>query len=136
MIDPKELRIWNLAESPTGWIGSVIELKSSFVRLYKKDDLSAYNFGSDLIEPIPITPKWLERFGFACDGNYCDIRIMGGYLRISDDIDECLLFTGSEYSLTVSMDYSTCEIHNAPKYVHQLQNLYFALTGQELKIKP
>lgn len=43
MIDSKELRIGNLAESPIGWIGSVIELKSSFVRLYKKDDLSAYN---------------------------------------------------------------------------------------------
>lgn len=133
-MDIRELRIGNIIQTPTQWIGVVNSIRQLLIGVTDKQGYG-YEFGVDLIEPIPITPEWLERFGFACDGNYCDIRIMGGYLRISDDIDECLLFTGSEYSLTVSMDYSTCEIHNAPKYVHQLQNLYFALTGQELTIK-
>lgn len=122
MIDSKELRIGNLAESPIGWIGSVIELKSSFVRLYKKDDLSAYNFGSDLIDPIPITPEWLERLGFEKlpPKNHWEEYWEKGILR--------LYITDGKISPIAVIN------SERPKYVHQLQNLYYALTGQELTI--
>ena len=87
------------------------------------------------VHPIPITPEWLERLGFEKVGNYYDLDFNGGGLRFLSDLDGCRLFTGSEYSLTIAMDYDTCEIPNTPKYIHQLQNLYHALTGQELTVK-
>ena len=79
------------------------------------------------ISPIPITPEWLERLGFEwdiyyqgyCDGNYIvNIRENG----------------------TISFAYGKRrhdEMQFLPyiKYVHQLQNLYHAITGNELKIK-
>ena len=48
----------------------------------------------------------------------------------------------NECYLDISTTYKTAYIQNGlgfsikyPEFVHQLQNLYFALTGQELKIK-
>lgn len=129
MIDSKELRIGNLAESPTGWIGSVIELKSSFVRLYEKDDLSAYNFGSDLIDPIPITPEWLERLGF-------DYKEHKDILSLAIDDKTIVL------AYTNPLEIELCHFYSEETtllkhiiYVHQIQNLIFALTGQELNQK-
>jgi hypothetical protein len=61
-------------------------------------------------EPIPLTEEWLLKFGFIWHG---DIKILKGYLNNYVD--------------------GNGETHL--KYVHQLQNLYFALTNEELKIE-
>lgn len=63
-------------------------------------------------EPIPLTPEWLERFGFKeVDGywykGFFALR-NGEYFEIID----------------IWIDH-----------VHQLQNLYYALTGEELTVK-
>ena len=77
--------------------------------------------------PIPITPEWLERLGFEWDiyyQGYCD----GNYL------------VNIRENGTISFAYGKRrhdEMQFLPyiKYVHQLQNLYHAITGNELKIK-
>lgn len=69
------------------------------------------------VEPIPITEDWLSKFGFEKStawfrkGNHAiNLMIAGLY-----------------------------EFKNIPikevSYVHELQNLYFALTGEELSLK-
>ena len=67
------------------------------------------------IKPILLTEKWLLDFGF-------DGLDLGKYTLI--------LSNGNFFSLS-------CEepIAINIKYVHQLQNLYFALTNKELKIE-
>lgn len=138
MIDARELRIGNLLQSPTGWIGSVIELKSSFVRLYEKDDLSAYNFGSDLIDPIPITPEWLERLGFVRTRDLihtAEFVLLGGpCIHILFSKIDGRLYLGESF-ITRSGDDEDEFIAVPLTFIHQVHNLHFALTGEELTIK-
>ena len=71
------------------------------------------------VQPISLTDKWLIKFGFEkYDTNKYSINHF--YIRkVGDEfetqIGECL--------------YKTID------YVHQLQNIYFALTNEELEIK-
>ena len=69
-----------------------------------------------LIEPILITPEWLERFGFEKKPIHWE-----GAIDLMADGDEWNFESG----------YIDINI----KYVHQLQNLYYALTGKELEKK-
>lgn len=70
------------------------------------------------IEPIPLTEEWLIKFGFENSN-------MGFSADYSKDNIELNFVNGLyEYG-----DY--CKI----EYVHKLQNLYFALTGEELTLK-
>jgi hypothetical protein len=68
-------------------------------------------------KPIPITEEWLLKFGFI--PNPYEDRYEKGVLYVECDK------TKGETQLWVE---------NMPhiKYVHELQNLYFALTGEEL----
>lgn len=70
-------------------------------------------------EPIPLTEDWLLRFGFKHTGN-------GFYINIKSKIDLCNI--GDKY---FNLGFKNISIGNI-KYVHQLQNLYFALTNTEL----
>ena len=78
------------------------------------------------IKPIKLTEQWLIDFGFskstAVDNLYV-IQIEAGVLDLmpSDIIG---------YHVYIE-DNWICRI----EYVHQLQNLYFALTGKELELK-
>ena len=81
-----------------------------------------------LVNPVPLTIKWLLKFGFIQDleedvsyyayAENCPYdRIEFNYLR------DCWVLRDNE-----GMYYE------GPQYVHQLQNLYFAMTGEELEI--
>lgn len=69
------------------------------------------------ITGIPLTEEWLLKFGFERNesGNY-DKRLE-------------LFYGGNLYRFR--QGWTNVEL----KYVHQLQNLYFALTGEELTLK-
>lgn len=76
-------------------------------------------------EPIPITEEWLLKFGFKKIKNtpwYREYRIDKKNI-VSFDKDD------KEYSY-FNLSSRLCTL----KYVHQLQNLYFALTGAELTV--
>lgn len=78
-----------------------------------------YKTNNKKIEPIPLTEELLVRFGFK---NGC-LEIVNGLLLWVDD----------ELWITYTNGIrSGCLSHI--KYVHQLQNLYFALTGEELTL--
>jgi len=92
------------------------------------------------IRPIPLTEEWLLKFGFEVIGTYVNegILVTDYGINITDcNNDEKLIV--SDWNMNVSIgeysedDYYVCNFNY--KHVHQLQNLYFALTGEELKIK-
>ncbi|MFH1348413.1 MAG: hypothetical protein ABIH58_02145 [Patescibacteria group bacterium] len=81
----------------------------------------------DTVYPVPLTEEWLLKFGF----EYDTITYSRGELMLSSHSDIDL----SSYNVwwgTLTYGNLNFQI----KYVHQLQNLYFALTGDELTIKP
>lgn len=85
--------------------------------------------------PIPLTDEWLLKFGFK--------TIEDVFLVEIGDINRALLmrYIADYWSPVIeqSPELSGGGIQvvtlNCIQYVHQLQNLYFALTGQELIIQ-
>ena len=73
----------------------------------------------DDFKPIPLTEDWLKRFGIKND---IDVWELTGVFWLQELEDGC-------FFLGCNSGWTGIEI----KYVHQLQNLYFALTGEELK---
>lgn len=69
-------------------------------------------------EPIPLTEEWLLKFGGIIKP---DAVLFNGVHFLYED--------GIVYFESENNGRSNTEI----KHVHQLQNLYFALTGEELK---
>lgn len=84
------------------------------------------------ISPIPLTKEWLLKFGFkrpSPNSPMWEINKAGeGMVKIN-----YLYFTEYDH-VTHKVYQTTCSLV-CFRYVHQLQNLYFALTGEELEIK-
>lgn len=74
---------------------------------------------SPSLKPIPLTEEWLERLGFEKINEWV----------ILDRFTLRKTYLGVFYKNEVVNDYVRID------YIHQLQNLYYALTGAELTIK-
>ncbi len=98
----------------------------------KKYWLETKNLEGELLndfQPILLTEEWLLKFGFKYCGDYFySIKTGVAWTTLEVCPDCCRIIVFNKKKLTfVELKYH--------KYVHQLQNLYFALTGQELTIK-
>lgn len=84
-------------------------------------------------EPIPLTEEWLLKFGFEKDKDgilYLDAWQRGeGQRFIIEMGTNGKMFCRSRYQ-----EWSDHFVMNDLKCVHQLQNLYFALTHTELTL--
>ena len=80
----------------------------------------------DFIEPIPLTEEWLLKFGFIKRNEYEFDFWQNSMWKLKEYKKK------KYYILFHCSDEVDCTLI---KYVHQLQNLYFALTGEELQIK-
>lgn len=91
----------------------------------------------DLIKSIPLTEEWLIKFGFHQNGKYfiysfLDYNYCFQYANFRDNWGFYQEYTDSPFPEDLDKRYFiSCGI----KYLHQLQNLYFALTNEELVIK-
>jgi hypothetical protein len=72
--------------------------------------------------PIPLAEEWLLKFGFDYDSGIAIYSKSGFDICINDDCTVYFYF--GEYGA----------LYRHLEHVHQLQNLYFALTGEELTI--
>ena len=137
MIKANELRIGNYVYHKFD------ELEFNIVQGFDFENVYLQNITFDYVEyqdiqPIPLTEEWLLNMGFASLGYTC---ILTGFketfpysIKISD-----------KESIDVEFDFSICLVRNEDDFisignilynsVHKLQNLYFALTGEELTIK-
>jgi hypothetical protein len=85
----------------------------------------------DLLFGIPLTEEWLLKFRFKEYKDFghktgCFDYINYGFSYLIDTKKIRIMHKGNNISHILQH-----EVH----YVHQLQNLYFALTGEELTIK-
>lgn len=81
-----------------------------------------------LFKPIPLTEERLLKFGF-------EKKIVAKYSFYQLNVG-CLRFNFSDNKLHFGIQgVSNVEwVEYTLKYVHQLQNLYFTLTGEELHV--
>ncbi len=77
--------------------------------------------------PIQITEEWALKFGFEKKNN--EVFIFKNLIKLNIWNKECELYLGDR-TLVRWMVWDLDIIQ-----IHQLQNLYFALTGEELEIK-
>lgn len=81
-------------------------------------------------KPIPLTEEWLIKFGFE---ETDPITFMGGLYSIKKPDG---FYINKETMSYCTFDYEgTIDDIIKIEYVHQLQNLYFAVTGEELTMK-
>ncbi|WP_347219308.1 hypothetical protein [Chryseobacterium sp.] len=128
-MEAKELRIGNYCQQFLGVGDDGADYKT--IEIEANDIYRISGLINHEIEPIELTEEWLEKFGF----------------EIEKSSTHCIAFNeiGYEHELQLDKEFGTDEnCWNITKYgggyrlvyyVHQLQNLYFALTGEELTIK-
>lgn len=108
-----ELRIGNWIGHTTG----MFKVASDEFALIERDEEKYF--------PIPLNGEWLLKFGFEKN------PIPDRWFRFDMGGLELVRYKSPHYLVeTIRNDKIT-----SVQYVHQLQNLYFALTGNELKIK-
>jgi hypothetical protein len=120
MINPKELRIGNLVQYKSqlrGWIVDVVHKE-----YFKSDSL-------DNVKGIPISEQWLNNFSFKEEENLDQEKFKKIFLndlgyRVSINIDNRFTFWIDLYGFGIDFNY-----------VHEFQNIYFALTKHELETK-
>ena len=86
------------------------------------------------LKAIPLTKEWLEKLGFN------EMITRKGYFLKPLTIDDKISLDGEDFIFHLKTGYVQADsgvlVHSIGIpiiYVHQLQNLYFALTGEELK---
>jgi len=115
-----EFRIENLVSNENN---EVVEMIAARIMLF--DD------GKINLKPIPLTEEWLLKFGFEANKPYLRGKWMELFYNKNRDDRYFLFKVGATHIEMCSNGLTTAQ---APmEYVHQLQNLYFALTGKELK---
>jgi len=132
-INVKELRIGNYIEA--GWEqeidrgnGIIEDVEcSEVVDFMGYDPYDDYIWAGGLqgqeyddYRPIPITEEWLEKFAFK--------KVTSSAFGKSTGVGNILIEHTPSYHWVGWSQYPI-------RYVHQLQNLYYALTGEELTIK-
>jgi len=106
-MDAKELRIGNWIHSKATHQDWQIELDS--IELVLKS--------LDKVEPIPLTEEWMVNLGF--DKKHWPVFFKNGVEFVSE---QGIMRYYTHPNRWLDIDY-----------VHELQNLYFALTGKELE---
>jgi hypothetical protein len=121
-VDAKDLRIGNLIQDKkykSTWkiqcfLGSTMATVDAGLVTFPTDDKHDIELSEH--ERIPLDEKWLIKFGFV-DNEKSEIKL----IRINEFYYVC--FVNRSKSLNIDI-----------KYVNQLQNLYYALTGVELSV--
>lgn len=121
MIKVNELRIGNWVERAAGMM-QVTGITEEGVH-FSDGDIEDFKYPI----PIPLTPEILEKCGCVKDENNLQIEL-GARMRLWFN-------DGNPAEMDIIQDGKHISFKCAHiKYLHQLQNLYFALSGNELNI--
>jgi hypothetical protein len=137
---PHELRLGNLViyEATYHRVTGIIDdrIISEWLQAKVSDP---YNAHMDEYKPIPLTKEWLIKFGFKKGNIYTysiNISPFEGEERLLAFTDDYLYLREKGKKGPLHDDLIILWNKDLKKefYIHQLQNLFFALTGQELTI--
>jgi hypothetical protein len=126
---PQDLRVGNLILVDND-IVEVDSITKEGVNVFIDDEsiITFADFGEldHHIKPIPLTEEWLLKFGFVQDEN-----TGRDYMLMIDDYE--LYLEGYQTYFVPHWDRMSFKKNIA--CVHQLQNLFFSLCGEELTLK-
>lgn len=131
-----DLRIGNLVLNEDGGVCKLFNIHEGYINH----------------KPIPLTEEWLLKFGFTKNSQF-DFDLYE-VLKHKDEYNE-FGYGSNEMQFAICLEdniefqiehhryfdnkrldpQNICIPIRHIKYVHQLQNLYFALTGEELEVK-
>lgn len=113
-----DLRIGNLVLNEDGGVCKLFNIHEGYINH----------------KPIPLTEEWLLKFGFTPD----ERKIVYDHPLPKEPENEHKDL-GTKYPAFFMNNrlnrWMDCHTRVCIDYVHQLQNLYFALTGEELEVK-
>jgi hypothetical protein len=153
MIKANELRIGNWVRGKNKYkqTEELIQVESIHYKGINVFDDTEYghpvieaDYSFDCLQPIPLTPELLERAGFEKETSE-DIEERTIYsIQVANNtslyFDPHKDWMRDDYEVEwyLSHEWNNNHFKNdfwkRPKYLHQLQNLYFTLTGEELNI--
>ena len=110
---------WVMGNAPYQLDLNAMSLNASYLKMGKEPYYT----------PIPLTEEWLFKFGyikFIENSTYSSLSLVDEHV-----LKYTILVEHENNSFTFPNTYKPIKL----KHVHQLQNLYHALTGQELTIK-
>ena len=146
-MNANELRIGNIVSGRNDpemivhniYKSGCVELAFIGMETDEAEEYGLWYYEVEELKPIPLTPEWLTRAGFVKE--FDDVYSIG--LPTGDGVDlllewgDCSLrrnHVGKEKKKGDKNPYDYAYI-KSPKYVHQLQQLYFSLSGKELEFK-
>lgn len=101
-----------------------MNLNGHIVNLNKDEPNNGMDF---YYQPIPLSEEWLQRFGFLPWGS-------GNIIPKPFWIKDHFVISLSQKLTGINIDDTTDALIKHCEFVHQLQNAYYSLTGEELTI--
>lgn len=133
MIKASDLRVGNtlqyfIGEDGCEWESTTLDWQDIKWAQEKNDNFNLVH------KPIPLTPELLEKCGFEWETekhSHLEMETVAGHL-LTFYYDKGILESIQFYTV----DSSEAYFHPPDnfRFLHQLQNLYFALTGSELEV--
>lgn len=129
MMRPHELRIGNwitvMGSIPTQVTAHYLYMMETYTPVDPEDEADY----KEMTNPVPLTEEWLLKFGFKdttkeWQTDKCFRIVSKAGTKFDYWLNEQALYRNEDNFLTHVYD------------VHQLQNLYFCLTGKELELTP
>jgi hypothetical protein len=122
-MNANELRIGNYAIVKDAPIEAIIRVRAQHIAEAEEHNPSWFLY------PIPLTLEILEKCGFK------SFRGLHFQLEIGGDSDLHLTYAiTDDFYFTIYTQGDQGKLPVKTQYLHQLQNLYFALTGNELTV--
>lgn len=103
-------------------IGNWIDTPRGIEKVYKIEVDAINGVAWPYCKPIPLSPEILEKCGFEEKDNHKNFQFK--------------VYTKDDFTFNTNHGwwYFNRNLDRQPKYLHQLQNLYYALTQNELTI--
>ena len=120
----EELRIGNYVLDEENKVRLVTELSRALIRTSFDLILLASE-----VKPIPLTEEILLKCGFEINGKYYRSKYIQDSIKLIYDFNQRVLYFKykGEFSPMI-------QIPRAIESLHELQNIYYALTGKELEV--
>ena len=139
-----ELRIGNLLQSDTNKIIKIVGVvKKDIYYYHNKKNLYVLELNNLNFQPIPLTEEWLLKMGFEKSQEQwytikyftdCDLATEQMAISYNLSSNRCAVFDAIEETDIVNILSYPIYTSKRVLYVHTLQNVFFALTGEELII--
>ncbi len=141
----QELRIDNLIYSPiTKEIVTLVAIEQGNRPIVLGSKGTSSFSGVESLRPIELTEEWLLKLGFKVKDRKSHLNTDIFYIP-TFEIDYCLFYADFRLDYGLYVEYTDSPFSEDDeklypitfgiKYVHQLQNLIYSLTGEELTIK-